>query len=52
MSTPALIRRFTIRARMNGAIAVVLTPVLQGIAFAIAAPMAWWAEKWIRAEAP
>jgi hypothetical protein len=36
----------------QGAIAVVLTPVLQGIAFAIAAPMAWWAEKWIRAEAP
>jgi hypothetical protein len=29
----------------QGAIAVVLAPVLQGIAFLIAAPLAWWAGK-------
>lgn len=29
----------------QGAIGVVLTPVLQGIAFLIAAPLAWWAGK-------
>jgi hypothetical protein len=27
----------------QGAIGVVLTPVLQGIAFLVAAPLAWWA---------
>lgn len=32
----------------QGAIAVVLTPVLQGIAFAIAVPMAWWAGRRMR----
>lgn len=35
----------------QGAIAVVLTPVLQGIAFLIAAPLAWWAGKRLRVEA-
>lgn len=29
----------------QGAIAVVLTPVLQGIAFLVVAPLAWWAAK-------
>ena len=29
----------------QGAIGVVLTPVLQGIAFLIAAPLAWWAAR-------
>lgn len=29
----------------QGAIAVVLTPLLQGIGFIVAAPLAWWAGK-------
>jgi hypothetical protein len=29
----------------QGAIGVVLTPVLQGITFLIAAPLAWWADR-------
>jgi hypothetical protein len=32
----------------QGAIAVVLTPVLQGIAFLIAAPLLWWAGRRMR----
>ena len=32
----------------QGAIAVVLTPLLQGVAFLIAAPLAWWAGRRMR----